>query len=273
MREAIAQWGADCVVHFAAFAYVGESVRDPAAYYRNNTVAALRMLDVMIECGVSRIVFSSSCATYGIPAGLPITEDMPQLPVSPYGETKLIFERVLADYERAYGLKHVSLRYFNAAGASDDSSIGEAHDPETHIIPLLIDAAHTGGEFNLFGTDYPTRDGSCERDYIHVDDLASAHILAVEHLMGGGDSVSLNIGTGEGVTNFELIHVVEQVTGKRINVVPCGRREGDPAALVASNASARDVLGWFPVHSEIGEIVESANAWYLKTRERDAAGR
>jgi UDP-arabinose 4-epimerase len=256
------------VIHFAAFAYVGESVKEPSKYYNNNIASSLSMLDTLLENGVIKIVFSSSCATYGIPAGLPITEEMPQNPVSPYGMTKFVFERILADYARAYGLKYVSLRYFNAAGASSDATIGELHEPETHIIPLLIEAAHTGNAFHLFGFDYLTRDGSCERDYIHVEDLASAHIAAGEYLLGGGDSVNVNLGTGLGVTNLELVRIVEEVTGKKIDIVRDERREGDPDRLIASNGKAWDILGWRPRHSDINEIVASANRWYLKNRDR-----
>jgi len=259
----------DCVIHFAAFAYVGESVKDPAKYYDNNIVSSIAMLRTMLEYGVRNIVFSSSCATYGIPDRLPITEDMSQRPISPYGMTKYVFERILSDYSNAYGLKYASLRYFNAAGASADASIGEDHDPETHIIPLLIESAATGKTFRLFGTDYPTRDGSCERDYIHVTDLASAHTAACRYLIDGGEPTFVNLGTGTGVTNLELVKTVEEVTGRKVNLVLDGRREGDPAALVASNEKARKVLGWKPEHSEIDNVVKTANDWYLKNLNKE----
>jgi UDP-glucose-4-epimerase GalE len=271
LTEIFTEHEVDSVIHFAAYAYVGESVKDPAKYYRNNIAGSIAMLDAMARAGVGRIVFSSSCATYGIPDSLPITEDLPQRPISPYGMTKYVFERILADYDRAYGLKYAALRYFNAAGASPDAEIGEDHDPETHIIPLLIDSACTGREFRLFGTDYPTRDGSCERDYIHVTDLATAHTAARRHLTSGGDSVCVNLGTGTGVTNLELVRTVEEVTGRRVNLVKADRREGDPAALVASNTKARDVLKWTPGHSDIRDIVETAYNWYIKHRNGGAS--
>ena len=253
----------EAVFHFAAYAYVGESVAEPEKYYYNNIGCTLNLLKVMRKYGCNKIIFSSSCATYGEPAQMPITEDMPQDPINPYGFTKYAVERIFKDYERAYGLKYVVLRYFNAAGADPDGEIGEAHDPETHIIPLILDAA-SGKRPNVkvFGTDYPTRDGSCIRDYIHVSDLATAHLLALRHLEAGKESQFLNLGNTKGTSVLELIEAAKRVTGRDIPVVLSDRRPGDPAILVGSSEKAKRVLGWEPAYGDIDTVVRHAWAWH-----------
>jgi UDP-glucose-4-epimerase GalE len=253
----------DAVMHFAAFAYVGVSVKDPATYYHNNIVGSLSLLDAMRDAGVDRIVFSSSCATYGIPHKVPITEDHPQNPISPYGFTKLVVERALADYSHAYGLGYAALRYFNASGAAADGSIGEDHDPETHLIPLVLQVALRQRDYvEIFGTDYPTPDGTCIRDYIHVDDLATAHVAALEKLKPG-EALKLNLGTGHGASVQEVVKLCHEVTGHPIPTKAAPRREGDPPALVADASAARQTLGWQARYS-MREIVESAWAWHKK---------
>ena len=236
---------------------------EPEKYYYNNIGCTLNLLKVMRKYGCDKIIFSSSCATYGEPAQMPITEDMPQDPINPYGFTKYAVERIFKDYERAYGLKYVVLRYFNAAGADPDGEIGEAHDPETHIIPLILDAA-SGKRPNVkvFGTDYPTRDGSCIRDYIHVSDLATAHLLALRHLEAGKESQFLNLGNTKGTSVLELIEAAKRVTGRDIPVVLSDRRPGDPAILVGSSEKAKRVLGWEPVYGDIDTIVSHAWKWH-----------
>jgi UDP-glucose-4-epimerase GalE len=253
----------DAVMHFAAFAYVGVSVHDPATYYNNNIVGSLALLDAMRVAGVDRIVFSSSCATYGIPQRVPITEDHPQHPVSPYGFTKLVIEQALADYSRAYGLGYAALRYFNASGAAADGTIGEDHDPETHLIPLILQVALGQREYvEVFGTDYPTPDGTCIRDYIHVDDLGSAHVAAIEKLQPGM-ALKLNLGTGHGASVQEVVDLCREVTGHPIPVRAAPRRAGDPPALVADASAAQRELGWQARYS-MREIIESAWAWHRK---------
>jgi UDP-glucose-4-epimerase GalE len=252
----------EAVVHFAAFAYVGESVRDPAKYYRNNLVNTLTLMECMRRHGVRRIVFSSTCATYGVPLRVPITEDEKQLPINPYGQAKLAVERALADYAAAYGWGYAALRYFNAAGASHDGAIGEDHDPETHLIPLVLDVAlGKRPHIEVFGTDYPTSDGTCIRDYIHVDDLAEAHLRALEKLEDG-HGLCLNLGVGRGYSVREVIRTAEAVTGKPIAVKEGPRRPGDPPALVAAADRARQVLGWEPRYAELRPIVETAWNWH-----------
>ena len=252
----------EAVVHFAAFAYVGESVTDPAKYYANNLVGSLALLDACRRHGVTKFVFSSTCATYGTPERVPIAEDTPQRPINPYGNTKLAFERALADYAGAYPFGFCALRYFNAAGASPDGTIGEDHDPETHLIPLVIDAA-TGRRpaVRVFGTDYPTPDGTCVRDYIHVDDLAEGHALALGALQPGA-ALRYNVGTGRGYSVREVIRTVEGVTGLTVPVVEAPRRPGDPAELVADAALIRRELGWAPKYAELRPIVETAWNWH-----------
>lgn len=252
----------DAVVHFAAYTYVGESVTDPQKYYWNNVVNTLNLLDVMIENNVKNIVFSSTCATYGNPQYTPIDEKHPQFPINPYGKTKLMMEQIMADYETAYGLKYVALRYFNAAGCDAQGELGESHDPETHLIPLVLKAIK--GEIpqiNVFGTDYETPDGTCIRDYIHVEDLADAHMLAVEKLFSEGKSECINLGTGIGTSVKEIIHAAEEVTGKKVPLQYGERRTGDPAKLYAANQKSKEVLGWNPKYTEIKEIIKTAWLW------------
>jgi UDP-glucose-4-epimerase GalE len=260
IQHAIQQYNIESVIHFAAHAYVGESVRDPRKYFQNNAVHSLNLLDVMLDCGVKYVVYSSTCATYGIPEKLPLSEEHPQCPVNPYGESKLFIERVLHWYEKAYDLRWVALRYFNAAGAS--GQLGECHDPETHLIPLAIDAVLTGVPMSVFGMDYPTEDGTAVRDYIHVEDLADAHLLALEYLLKRGTSRAFNLGTGQGNSVRQVLDMVEHASKA---VVPCraaARRPGDPAILVADNRAATEFLGWKPRRSSLREIVESAWLWH-----------
>jgi UDP-glucose-4-epimerase GalE len=252
----------EAVIHFAAFAAVGESVRDPAKYYQNNLVNTLGLLDAMRKHGVGRIVFSSTCATYGEPERVPITEDTPQRPINPYGRTKLAVEHALADYAAAYGLGYAALRYFNAAGASADGSIGEDHTPETHLIPLVL-LAILGKRpaIEVFGSDYPTPDGTCVRDYIHVDDLAEAHLLALERIQPG-QGLHYNVGTGRGYSVREVIRTAEEVTGKPVPVREGPRRAGDPPELVAAADKIQRELGWKPRYPELRPILETAWNWH-----------
>ncbi|HOA74904.1 MAG TPA: UDP-glucose 4-epimerase GalE [Phycisphaerae bacterium] len=251
----------DAVMHFAASAYVGVSVLEPLKYYRNNTANTLCLLEAMQEAGIRRLVFSSTCATYGVPERVPITEDNPQNPINPYGRTKLAVEWMLQDSARAWGLGACALRYFNASGAAADGSIGEDHDPETHLIPLVLFAA-IGRQPNIqvFGTDYPTPDGTCIRDYIHVDDLAAAHRVAIEKLQEGVFS-AYNLGTGRGYSVREVIAAAERVTGRKIPVVQTARRPGDPPALVADASKVLDALGWKARYTDIEDIVRTAWRW------------
>ncbi|HKA08064.1 MAG TPA: UDP-glucose 4-epimerase GalE [Gemmataceae bacterium] len=252
----------EAVVHFAAFCFVGESVTDPAKYYQNNVGNSLILFERMRRHGVNRVVFSSTCATYGTPDKVPITEDTPQRPINPYGRTKLMIEQAMADYAAAYGWGCTALRYFNASGAAADASIGEDHTPETHLIPLVIQTAlKKRPQIDLFGTDYPTPDGTCIRDYIHVDDLAEAHALALER-MTPGQKLAFNLGTGRGYSVREVIRTVEAVSGKAVAVRECPRREGDPAELVAAPARAMRELGWKPRYLELEQIVETAWNWH-----------
>lgn len=257
------KYSIDAVFHFAAFAYVGESVQEPEKYYYNNVVNTLNLLQVMKKYGCRKIIFSSTCATYGEPECVPITEDMAQRPINPYGATKLMVERILQDYHKAYGLEYVVLRYFNAAGADPEGEIGENHNPETHIIPLVLDAASGKREdIKVFGTDYDTADGSCVRDYIHVYDLATAHVLALHHLEQGKESLFLNLGNEAGTSVLEVIDSVKKVTGKEFKVTLTERRAGDPAKLVGSSKKAQEVLGWKPIYSDIDVIVKHAWKWH-----------
>ncbi|MDN0084890.1 UDP-glucose 4-epimerase GalE [Crenobacter sp. SG2305] len=260
----------DVVLHFAALAYVGESVVDPGSYYRVNVTGTQTLLDAMRRHGVTRIVLSSSCATYGIPETLPISEDTPRQPVNPYGFTKLAVERMAADYERAYGMRWVALRYFNAAGADPEGELGERHDPETHAIPLAIGAAlGTAPPFSVMGRDYPTADGSAIRDYVHVTDLADAHVLAMHHLVKGGCSGAFNLATGRGTSVLEVIQAVEAVLGRRVPVRDAPRRPGDPPALYAKAELAAKVLGWQPCFVDIEQMVATAADWFRSTAGRD----
>ena len=251
------------VMHFAAYAYVGESVTDPAKYYHNNVVGTLTLLEAMLAAGSDKFVFSSTCATYGMPQTIPISETHPQAPINPYGASKLMVERMLEDFDRAYGLKSVIFRYFNASGADPSGLLGEDHTPETHLIPLiLLSALGKRESLQIFGTDYPTRDGTCIRDYIHVSDLAEAHVLGLEHLLQGGETETFNLGNGNGFSVREAIETARQVIGREITVVESSRRPGDPPILVGSSDRARKILGWQPQYADLGEIIAHAWQWH-----------
>ncbi len=253
----------DAVMHFAAFAYVGESVTDPAKYYQNNVVGTLTLLDAMRQHGVTNFVFSSTCATYGNPQQIPITEDHPQQPINPYGAGKFAVERILQDYDPAYGMKSVIFRYFNAAGADPDGLFGEDHNPETHLIPLVLQAAAgKRAAISVFGTDYDTPDGTCIRDYIHVADLAQAHVLGLEYLLEHQVSQIFNLGNGSGFSVKEVIDTAKQVTGKEISIESCPRRAGDPAILIGSSTKARQMLGWQPQYADLTKIIKHAWDWH-----------
>lgn len=253
------------VMHFSAYAYVGESVTDPAKYYRNNVIGTITLLEAMIAAGVKKFVFSSTCATYGVPERIPLTEDHPQNPINPYGATKLMVERILSDFDTAYNFKSVCFRYFNAAGADPSGLLGEDHNPETHLIPLvLLTALGQRDSIAIFGTDYETPDGTCIRDYIHVNDLASAHILGLEYLLNGGKSDFFNLGNGGGFSVKEVIEAAIKVTGKAIKAVECDPRPGDPPALVGSSKKAIETLGWSPEYPDIKDIISHAWQWHQK---------
>jgi UDP-arabinose 4-epimerase len=263
LRDTLSRYGIGAVVHFAAHAYVGESVHHPRKYFGNNLTNSLALMNAMLDTGIELLVFSSTCATYGVPRALPITEEHPQEPINPYGASKLFVEKALRWYAEVYPLRYVSLRYFNAAGADPDGDLGESHNPETHLIPLVIAAAQGSvPHVEIFGTDYDTPDGTAMRDYIHVSDLAAAHVAAVDRLLAGGPSDTCNLGTGRGHTIREVIAAVEEVSGRRVPVVEGPRRPGDPAALVASPARAQQRLGWKPRLSDMGVIVETAWRWH-----------
>lgn len=259
------QYEIDSVIHFAAFTYVGESVENPSKYYQNNVVGTLNLLDVMRSHHVHKIVFSSTCATYGEPQYTPIDEKHAQNPINPYGRTKLMIEQIFEDYEKAYGLQHIALRYFNAAGCSADGCIGESHHPETHLIPLVLQAIKGDRDcIKVFGTDYDTPDGSCIRDYIHVEDLAVAHRLALEKL--GHYNGCINLGTGIGTSVKEIIAAAQAVSGKTCPVEYVSRRAGDPAKLFADNKQAQEILGWYPQWTDITSIVQTAWNWEQKRK-------
>ena len=259
LRHVMAEYSPDCVIHCGANAYVGESVEKPSIYYRNNVIGSLSLLDACLDCNIDRIVFSSSCATYGIPEMLPICEKTPQQPVNPYGRTKLIFEMALEDYAAAYGTRFAALRYFNAAGADPEGQLAERHYPETHLIPRALLAASGRIEsLDIFGTDYSTEDGTCVRDYIHVSDLAEAHLAAVRHLLVGGNSLSLNLGSGRGTSVGEILNAVKRKTGRRVPIRCQPRRAGDPPALFADTKKARLELDFMPVLSDIDTIIRTA---------------
>lgn len=264
--EAVFQkYSIEAVFHFAAYAYVGESVKEPEKYYYNNVANTLNLLHVMKKYGCNKIIFSSTCATYGEPERVPITEDMQQSPINPYGASKLMVETIFQDYSKAYDLKFVVLRYFNAAGADPEGEIGESHIPETHLIPLVLDAASgKRQDIKVFGTDYDTPDGSCIRDYIHVYDLATAHLLALHYLEEGKESNFFNLGNALGTSVLEVVESVKKVTNRKFRVTMTDRREGDPAKLVGSSEKAQKVLGWEPVYGDIDTIVEHAWKWHEK---------
>lgn len=273
LRDTFEKYPIDAVIHFAASCLVGESVKNPQKYYGNNVTAGLNLLRVMLEYKVKRFVFSSTAAVYGEPKEIPILEEHPLTPVNPYGRSKAMFEKVLADCDRAYGLKYISLRYFNAAGADSEGRIGEDHRPETHLIPLVLQAAlrnnsfpqspnHSNKEVRIFGTDYPTPDGTCIRDYIHVADLAYAHILALEAINDKMESQFFNLGNGDGYSVKEVIEVASKVTKKQIPVIESKRRPGDPAVLVASLEKIKRELAWKPKFPELEKIIESAWEWH-----------
>ncbi|MDP3065843.1 MAG: UDP-glucose 4-epimerase GalE [Methanobacteriaceae archaeon] len=255
----------EAVMHFAAFTYVGESVENPQKYYLNNLKNTLNLLAVMLEFEVKKMVFSSSCATYGNPVEIPITEDHPQNPINPYGRGKLMVEEVLKDYSAAYDLRYASLRYFNAAGADPGGELGENHQPETHLIPLILDAAQGRREdVKIFGTDYSTPDGTCIRDYIHVTDLADAHLKALDYLENGGKSEVFNLGNDNGFSVREVIETARRITKKNIKAVEVDRRAGDPPVLVGSSTKAREILNWKPRFDDLDEIVRTAWQWHQK---------
>jgi UDP-arabinose 4-epimerase len=262
LEQAFTTYPIKAVIHFAAYAYVGESLQIPDVYFRNNVVATMSLLDAMKVHGVTTIVFSSSCATYGVPIAVPIAEDHPQAPINPYGETKLIVERLLHWYGVSYGFSWSALRYFNAAGADLDGELGEVHEPEPHLLPRILGAASGHWPyFEIYGTDYETPDGTAIRDYVHVTDLAEAHVLATQYLLAGGASSAFNLGTGSGHSVREVIAAAEAVTGKEIPVVQRPRRSGDPPRLIADTTRSRDVLGWQPRYSDLPTILETAWQW------------
>jgi UDP-glucose 4-epimerase len=255
----------DAVMHFAAFIEVAESVKEPLKYYRNNTVNTMNLLEVMLRNDVNRFIFSSTAAVYGNPEKIPIPETESVKPINPYGQSKAFVEKILQDFDRSYGLRYVSLRYFNAAGADPEGRIGESHNPETHLIPLILKAAKgERGSIKIFGTDYPTPDGTCIRDYIHVDDLAEAHILALEYLLSGGSSEVFNCGYGCGFSVREVIDTAKKVTGIDFSVEETERRPGDPAILVADSSKIKDVLSWKPQFDDLEYIIRTAWNWERK---------
>ena len=263
--DTLRHFDAAAVLHFAAFAYVGESVEQPGLYFRNNVANTLTLLEAMRTCSVRRIVFSSTCATYGVPEQVPISESAPQRPVNPYGESKLMVERMLHWYGTAHGFTHAVLRYFNAAGADPEGEIGEAHEPETHLIPLVLQAAlGRKPEIDVLGTDYATPDGTAIRDYIHVQDLAEAHVKALQLLLRGGLSITVNLGTGAGHSVREVIAAAERVTGRRVPRREAPRRFGDPPVLVADPSRARELLGWSPKLSDLDTILKTAWTWHKR---------
>lgn len=269
LAEVISKYKPAAVIHFAALAYVGESVAEPASYYRTNVTGSHILLEVMRDHGVSSMVFSSSCATYGAPESLPIAESQPQQPVNPYGMTKLIGEKMLIDYAHAYGLRSIGLRYFNAAGSDPDGEIGENHDPETHLIPLVLQAAlGTRPDITVFGTDHGTPDGTCIRDYVHVTDLARAHVLALKLLERGHRQEFINIGNGDGISVAEIVATARKITGRPIQSRNGPRRTGDPAVLVANATKARTMLAWSPQHPEVATMIDHAWNWMLRRNQR-----
>ena len=264
VRVVLEKYRPYALMHFAAYAYVGESVEHPLLYYRNNFAGTAALLRAVVDYGCIPVVFSSSCATYGIPECIPITEDHPQRPINPYGHSKLFVERMLADLNVAYGLSWIALRYFNAAGADPDGQIGEAHDPETHLIPLVLEAARTGVTIRIFGNDYETPDGTCIRDYIHVGDIADAHVRALDHLRGGGESCALNLANERGYSVKEVIAAAETVGGRSIRSKIAPRRAGDPPILIGDASRARALLRWVPTRSNLEVQIQDAWNWITK---------
>ena len=268
LDRAFDQYRPVAVMHFAAFAYVGESIADPGRYYRNNVIGTLNLLEAMRDHAIDALVFSSSCAPYGVPSELPIREDTPQEPINPYGRSKLVSEHMIGDFGRAHGLRTIMLRYFNACGADPDGEIGECHDPETHLIPLALDAVSDNGELTLFGDDYPTPDGTCIRNYIHVTDLAEAHVTALGALLEGGETIAFNLGTGTGVSNRQVLDAIGRVTGRPVPHRIGPRRPGDPPVLVADPSLAQEKLGWTARLSDLDTIVETAWRWHQRDSDR-----
>lgn len=263
LAETIIRYHPAAIIHFAGSAYVCESVSDPTKYYRNNVGGTLSLLDACQKAGLNKIIFSSSCATYGVPSRLPIVETTVQSPINPYGQTKLIVEHMLSDYSAAFGLNYVALRYFNACGADPEGELGEWHDPETHLIPrALMAAAGKIKHLEIFGDDYDTEDGTCVRDYIHVTDLAYAHILAYEYLMSGGSNLRVNLGTGKGSSIRQILSTINKVTGHQVPIVMHPRRAGDPPELYADPALARTSLGFLPIYSDLDTIVRTAAPFF-----------
>jgi UDP-arabinose 4-epimerase len=262
LDDVMRRYRPQAVMHFAAYAYVGESVQDPGKYYRNNVAGTLTLLEAMRDHAVGAVVFSSTCATYGCPTALPIREDHPQHPVNPYGASKLMVERMLRDFDAAHGIRSISLRYFNAAGADPAGEIGESHDPETHLIPLLLEAADgRRPALTIYGEDYDTPDGTCIRDYIHVSDLADAHVLALRSLLDGAGTTAFNLGNGEGFSVRQVVERARAVTKKDIRVIIGARRVGDPPVLVADATRALETLGWRPKHTSLDDSLETAWRW------------
>lgn len=267
LEEIFSKYDIEVVMHFSAYAYVGESVGNPAKYYQNNVVNTLNLLNAMIKHNVNYFIFSSTCATYGQPEKMPITEDNIQNPINPYGKSKLMVEKILEDYNKAYGLNYCALRYFNASGADIDGEIGEWHRPETHLIPLVLDVAIGKREYiSVFGTDYETKDGTCIRDYIHVNDLADAHIRALQYIQKENKSLCCNLGNGKGYSVKEIIKMARSVTGKEIKAKFEAKRAGDPAELIGSNKKAEEILGWKPKY-DLKSIIETAWNWHQKVKD------
>lgn len=265
LDEIFALYPIAAVLHFAAYAYVGESLIAPSLYYRNNVANTLTLLGAMRKAGINRLVFSSTCAVYGVPDIVPIPEDHPKQPINTYGTSKSIAEQIIADYHAAYGLNYVCFRYFNAAGADPAGRIGEDHDPEPHLIPLILQTAlGKRDSIQIFGTDYPTEDGTCIRDFIHVRDLVQAHLLGLDYLLDGGESTVFNLGNGNGFSVRQVIDTSKRVTGKAIRVVEKTRRQGDPPVLVGDASKAKQLLGWHPHHSDLEEIITHAWKWHCK---------
>lgn len=265
LHQAFTRYPVEAVIHFAAYAYVGESNQYPAKYYKNNVLGTLNLLEAMKDHGINHLVFSSTCATYGIPQQVPITEDTPQQPINPYGMSKLMAEKMIADFDPAYGLKSIRFRYFNAAGAAPDGLLGEDHDPEPHLIPLVLQAAmNPHRSINILGTDYPTPDGTCIRDYIHVVDIAQAHVLGLKYLISEQKSEVFNLGNGNGYSVREVIETAKVITQKPITVKEGDRRQGDPPILISSSQKAQKLLGWQPKYSDLSSMLSHAWQWHQK---------